>query len=385
MRFLFASCQNWTHGFWPAWAHAPSDDPDLIVHLGDYIYEGGFGGVNAVRLHNSPEIRTLEEYRNRYGLSKGDPALQAAHAACPWVVTWDDHEVNNNYAGLHPQFPRDAPEFPARRAAAYQAWWEHQPVRAGPPDGPNLPIFRTLDWGRLARFHVLDTRQHRSLQPCRNTPGDLSLDIGVSCAERTDPERTMLGFEQEQWLGRNLERSHATWDVLASAVVMTSMPLAGTIFNRDQWDGYPAARTRLFDQIRQAGVPNAVAISGDVHAFGVGELVDEGPDPTPVGTELVSGSISSNFDEDLVDIAEGLISLLPHARHIDARQRGYVRCDLTHDQLLARLQVAESVLTPDAPVFTDSTWTVTAGNPVAESTTSTAGTEPVGHHVPSGT
>lgn len=374
LRFLFASCQNFRNGFWPAWAHAPNDDPDLLVFLGDYIYEADFG--TAVREHNGPETQTLEDYRSRYGLYKGDPALQAIHATCPWVVTWDDHEVDDNYAGLVPQVPSEAAAFAARRAAAYQAWWEHQPVRTGPPRGPNLRIFRSLDWGRLARFHILDVRQHRSVQPCRNSEGDISLDLGGSCLERLAPERTMLGPEQERWLGRNLRRSHATWDVIASTVVLTSMPLAGAIFNRDQWDGYPAARTRLLDQIRAARVANALALSGDVHAFGVGELVDEGPDASPVATELVSGSISSEFPEELVDVAEELIGALPHVRHVVARRRGYVRCDLDREQLVARLQVAESVLTPDAPVATESTWTVTAGTPGAEPSGSLAAAAP---------
>jgi alkaline phosphatase D len=172
LRFLFGSCQNWQSGCWPLWAHAPADDPDLVLHLGDYIYEGPAGtGPSIVRPHNGPEIVTLDDYRNRYGLYKGDPALQGIHAACPWVVTWDDHEVENNYAGLTPQVVAEAPAFPARRAAAYQAWWEHMAVRLPAPTGPDLAIYRSLDWGRLARFHVLDTRQYRSDQPCGDGTG----------------------------------------------------------------------------------------------------------------------------------------------------------------------------------------------------------------------
>jgi alkaline phosphatase D len=358
LRFLFASCQNWQDGFWPTWAFAPQEDPDLVVHLGDYIYEGGVNPA-AVRQHNSVEITTLDAYRNRYGLYKGDPALQGIHAACPWVVTWDDHEVENNYAGLLPQVPAEAPAFAARRAAAYQAWWEHQPVRLPPPSGPDLRIYRTVDWGRLARFHVLDTRQYRSDQPCGTT------DFGPTCDARTAPERTLLGAEQETWLGRRLRKSKATWDVLANQVVATAMPLAGALYNLDQWDGYAAARARLLDLLTAAGTDNPVVITGDIHAAGVADLVGENPDATPGtvvrGTELVGTSISSGFDPSLAAIAEQLISALPHVRWADTRHRGYVRCDVDRQRLLARYQQVETVLQPEAPVTTGRSWVVEAG------------------------
>jgi alkaline phosphatase D len=355
-RFLFASCQSWTSGFYAAWQHAPDEDPDLVVHLGDYIYEGGIGG--GVRPHNSAEIFTIDDYRNRYGLYKGDPALQAAHAACPWVVTWDDHEVENNYAGLVPQVPADAPGFAARRAAAYQAWWEHQPVRLAPPTDENLRIYRAIDWGKLARFHVLDTRQYRSDQGCATE------DLGTDCPDRTDPSRTMLGVDQERWLGRSLRHSHAAFDVLANQLVMTSMPLAGVLFNHDQWDGYAPARTRLLDQIRAAGPgTNAVVITGDIHASGVGDLIDEGPGATPVGTELVGTSISSSFSSELAEVAEQLIRALPHVRWANTRQRGYVACDVSRSQLVARYRLVDTVAQPTSPLATATTWTVQAGHP----------------------
>jgi alkaline phosphatase D len=361
LRFLFGSCQNWQSGYWPLWAHAPAEDPDVVLHLGDYIYEGPAGtGPNTVRPHNGGETVTLDDYRNRYGLYRGDPALQGIHATCPWIVTWDDHEVENNYAGLTPQFVDEAPAFPARRAAAYQAWWEHMPVRMAPPTGPDLPIYRSFDWGRLARFHVLDTRQYRSDQPC----GD---GTGPTCDERTDPARTLLGATQEAWVGESLASSRATWDVLANQVVMTAMPLAGSLYNRDQWDGYAAARSRLLGQIRAGGAENAVVLTGDIHAAGVGDLVDENPDGSPgtdpVGTELVGGSISSRFDPALADIAEQLIAALPHIRYADTRRRGYMVCDATRAELVTRFQVVDSTATPTEPVYTAGTWTSLAGVP----------------------
>jgi alkaline phosphatase D len=358
LRFLFASCQNWQDGFWPTWAFAPQEDPDLVVYLGDYIYESGSNPA-AVRQHNSAEVTTLDAYRNRYGLYKGDPALQGIHAACPWVLTWDDHEVENNYAGLMPQVPAEAPGFVARRAAAYQAWWEHQPVRLPPPTGPDLRIYRAVDWGKLARFHVLDGRQYRADQACGSN------DIAPTCAERTVAGRTMLGAAQEAWLGRSLRRSRATWDVLANQTVMTAMPLGGPIFNVDQWDGYAAARARLFDQLTAARTDNPVVITGDIHAAGVGDLVGENSDGTPSarvrGTELVGTSISSGFPAELVDVAEQLIGGLPHVRWVDARHRGYVRCEVDRHRLRASYQQVPTVVEPDAPVTTGRAWVVEAG------------------------
>ena len=178
MRFAFASCQNWPAGYYTAHRALAAEDVDVVHFLGDYIYENGSQGP--VRPHNSPEITTLTAYRNRYALYRGDPDLQASHAAFPWIITWDDHEVENNYAGLNPQDPADAATFAARRAVAYQAWWEHQPVRLPAPTGPDLTIRRSFDWGDLARFAVVDGRQHRSDQACGDSLGPPCPDLALA-------------------------------------------------------------------------------------------------------------------------------------------------------------------------------------------------------------
>jgi alkaline phosphatase D len=155
--------------------------------------------------------------------------------------------------------------------------------------------------------------------------------------------------------------------VLANQIVMTSMPFAGSLYNPDQWDGYAAARTRALDLMAAGGVENAVVLTGDIHAAGVADLVDENPDGTPStvarGTELVGGSISSTFDAGLADVAEQLIMLLPHVRFADTHQRGYMVCDVTRTEMVTRYQVAESTLVPDSPVTTAGTWTTVAGTP----------------------
>ncbi len=143
-----------------------ADNPDLVVHLGDYIYEGGLGN-NGVRKHNSPEIITLSDYRNRHALYKTDPAIQKMHAHCPWITTWDDHEVDNNYANDVPEDKQPRTAFLERRSSAYQAYYEHMPLRISSlPHGSEMRLYRELSFGRLAQFHVLDTRQYRTDQPC---------------------------------------------------------------------------------------------------------------------------------------------------------------------------------------------------------------------------
>ncbi len=348
-RFGFASCQNWTDGYYPAHDHLAAEQLDLVFWLGDYIYEGGVG--SGVRPHNSDEPQTLDEYRNRYGLYKGDPALQSSHAAFPWVVIWDDHEVENNYAADRDQNGSDPSSFLVRRAAAYKAWWEHQPVRLAPPTGPDLRIYRRFAWGDLAAFFALDGRQYRSDQACGDVLGD--------CPERTDPARTMLGAAEQSWLTDGLGSSTAVWNVLANQVVMTGLPLGGA-YNLDQWDGYPAGRERLFEVLGRPEVGNPLVITGDIHASGIADLTS-GPDAPVVGTELVTTSISSDFDAGLADLAEIVIGALPWVRFVDTHHRGYVTVDLTRERAEATYRFVESALEPSSPAFVGTTYTIEAG------------------------
>ena len=352
VRFGFASCQNWTAGFYPAHHHLAAEDIDLVFFLGDYIYEGG--GTGPVRAHNSGEIETLEAYRNRYGLYKSDPNLQESHARCPWFVIWDDHEVDNNYADEHPENASPSPAFLARRAAAYRAWWEHMPVRLPAPDGPDLTIHRSFEWGGLASMYLLDGRQYRDDQAC----GDATLS--PPCPELEDPSRSMLGSAQEAWLIDTLRASSSTWNVLANQTVFSALPLVGN-FNMDQWDGYPASRQRILDVFAE-GVPNPVVITGDIHAAGVADITQDWNDPTKpvIGTELVGTSISSSFPPDLVEPAETVIAGLPWVKYVNARQRGYSVVDLNGERMEATYRVVDDVTDPDSGVSTAFVYTVDA-------------------------
>ncbi|MBA2626018.1 MAG: alkaline phosphatase D family protein [Acidimicrobiia bacterium] len=362
LRFAFASCQNWQDGFWTPYRHLAEEDLDLVVFLGDYIYESAVNPT-AARQHDGPELFDLAQYRNRYGLYKGDAGLQAVHAAAPWLVTWDDHEVDNNYADdLHED--GDPPEaFLKRRADAYRAWYEHTPVRLEPPSGPDLEMYRRVGFGDLATFHMLDERQYRSDQPC-NSP----IDAGPACAELDERERTMLGERQERWLLDGLARPAATWDVLANSVILAQVPIPlgeQEFFNFDQWDGYPPARRRLLDRLAERDGGNAVVITGDIHASGATDLLADFDDERSkvVGSELIGTSVSSEFDEALIEVFATAAEAAPWVTYYEARQRGYVRCEMTAEEMRADFRHVETTATRRSPIATVSSWAVEAGRP----------------------
>ena len=331
LRFGFVSCQNYASGYYPALAALAEEDCDLWLHLGDYIYENANGGP--ARSHGPDECITLAQYRNRYGLYKSDPDLQAAHHAAPVIPIWDDHEVDNNYDVV------DA----ARQAAGYRAWFEHQPVRLPAPTGASLEIYRRFSWGDLATFHMLDGRQYRDAPPCGGGLTD--------CPDRLGVDRTLLGLPQQTWLEDGLAASDAVWDVVGQQVVFAPLPFGGS-FNTDQWDGYPQQRDRVWSALKQR--PNPVIVTGDIHAAGVGGLHDTlGDVTTPrIGTELVGTSVSSSFDPDLVAIAEAIINALPYVEYANARDRGYTVVDLTRDALRATYRVVSTTESREAEVST---------------------------------
>ena len=259
-------------GFYAAHRDIAEAQLDALVFLGDYIYEGRahpVGQDEAIRSHNGAEPTDLAGYRDRYALYRTDADLQASHASTGWYVIWDDHEVENNYAGDHSPDPAiSEADFHARRAAAYQAWWEHQPVRLPPPTSADYQIYRSFALGPLGQLFLLDGRQYRSDQAC----GDRVLSLEPACPETFAPGRTMLGDAQERWLLDGLAATTATWNVIGNQTILSDLTLNGAVLNFDQWDGYPDARQRLLGGIDQANLTNVVTITGDIHAAGVADL-----------------------------------------------------------------------------------------------------------------
>ena len=294
-RFAFASCQHYEHGLFTALRHLADENVDLIVHLGDYIYEMSYG-ENLVRHHDAPEPLTLDEYRARYTMYRSDPNLIAAHASAPWVVTWDDHEVDNDYASDVAQDGQTVAELLLRRAAAYQAFYEFMPLRqASMPVGPDAQMYRRLRFGNLIEMDVLDTRQYRSDQPC----GDSG---GLSCAQHIAPEQSILGARQRDWLFEGLAATDARWNVLAQQVMVARLRRNNAdgdeTWSMDKWDGYPAERQAMLGVLAEVGTPNPIVLTGDIHSNYVADLHTDFDDlSSPIAaTELVGTSITSNGD-----------------------------------------------------------------------------------------
>ena len=351
LNFAVACCQNYEHGYYTAYRHMAAEDLDLVLHVGDYIYEGGVTD-GLPRRHNSGTAKTLDAYRNRYALYKLDPDLQAAHAAFPWAAVPDDHEVSNDYAGEHDAMDRASPEeFLRRRAAAYQAYYEHLPFRpAARPHGPDMGLYRTLRFGDLASIHLLDTRQYRSARVCGRK-------WEPRCAAAFDPGRTMLGPDQEAWLAEKLAAGGGRWSVLAQQVpvMQRRQPKDGVdLFHGDKWDGYVAARRRLLDTARGNNVDGLVVLSGDVHNNWAGQLKANFDDPgsQTLGNEFVATSISSNGDgEDATKGQRRIVDANPHIAFYNG-QRGYLRCLVRRDEWRTDFRVVPYVAKPGAPITT---------------------------------
>ncbi|MEP7338396.1 MAG: alkaline phosphatase D family protein [Acidobacteriota bacterium] len=359
MNFAFVSCQHYETGYYTAYKHLAADDLDLVVHLGDYIYEGA-PFKDRVRLHNSPEIKTLEAYRNRYALYKSDPLLQQAHAKFPWAVVWDDHEVDNNYAGLIAEDNAPKEEFAKRQAAAYHAYYEHMPLRRSVlRRDKSVEIYRRLNFGSLASFYMLDTRQYRTDQPC----GD---GVKLACPESLDPKATMMGSTQEQWLTRNMRQSRARWNIVAQQVMMGALdnaPGAEQKFPMDQWNGYAAARKRFLEFLHDAKPSNPVVLTGDIHTNWVNDLKPEfyRDDSPVVATEFVGTSVTSGGDgSDVRPTTATVLAENPHIKFFNA-QRGYVRCSIQPDRWQTDYRVLASVSKQDEPISTRASFVVENG------------------------
>jgi alkaline phosphatase D len=380
LRFAVVSCQDMQNGYWPAYLNLAAEDLDVVFHVGDYIYEGDPRSRFPDRNHLPPatpgldQLLTLDDYRNRHAQYKGDPALRAAHAASAWIAAWDDHETEDNYAGLidsqddtgaRHQTPE---EFASERAHGYQAYYEHMPIRAHlVPGSSSLRIYRRFDFGRLVRVNVLDTRQYRT-----NQPGDFPGDLGPEPFGRGNVTGTLTGAEQEQWLRDGLAGSHARWNVIAQQVMMsqTRFPnptqVPPTIFNLDQWDGYGPQRNALLRFLADARIANPVVLAGDIHSTWCNDLKLNFDDPTSptVGVEFVGTSISSDFPVAFDGpIKQANPILNPHVRYFDGLKHGYLRCDVGRDEWRTDVRVVDTIEVREAPVRTAASFVVEAGHP----------------------
>ncbi|ATW48034.1 alkaline phosphatase D family protein [Streptomyces peucetius] len=355
VRFGVVSCANWEAGWFSAYRHlAARSDLDAVLHLGDYIYEYATGGYPAkeyvVRQHEpGHEIVTLADYRLRHATYKTDPDLQALHAAHPLIAIWDDHELANDAwtGGAENHTPGAEGEWAARVAAAKQAYFEWMPVRAS-TEGT---VYRRLRFGRLADLHLLDLRSFRS-QQTRIGNGDVD-----------DPDRTLTGRAQLDWLKAGLAASDASWQLVGTSVMISpvafgslpahllepiaelvGLPKEGLAVNVDQWDGYTDDRRELLAHLTQRGIENTVFLTGDIHMAWANDVPVRAatyPLSPSAATEFVVTSVSSDNLDDLLHVAPGTVSLVAsaavraanrHVKWVDMDAHGYGVLDVTAER-----------------------------------------------------
>lgn len=368
LRMAMASCAHYENGYFTAYRAIADDEVDLVLHLGDYIYEGSDVGKqpkNSVRSFEGAEADSLAEYRVRHAQYKTDADLRAAHASAPWVVVFDDHEVDNNWAGEisqdHPEDSRKA--FRKRRAAAFRAFYENLPLRRSAlPDGSRMRLHRRVRWGRLATFHMLDCRQYRDDQPC---------DDGWSstCEERRDPKRQMLGKSQERWLFEGLANSETAWNFLGQQVAMAQHdrdPGPATEVPLDTWDGYTAARKRLMRKLAKHRQQNPIVLTGDSHINQAAELHVRADDvDSPRATvELCVTSVTSGGDGEPSEYRTDAFDAENPAVKFWDYHRGYVRSRVMTDHTLNEFRTVPYVSRRGASASTLAAFAVESGSPV---------------------
>jgi alkaline phosphatase D len=368
LRVALASCQHYEQGWYSAYREIAERDLDFVLFVGDYTYEDDVPASQKIRNHVGPVPTNLPSYRMRYALYKQDPHLQAAHARHPWIVTLDDHDVQNDYAGVHSAYGMSTPAFLQMRAAAYKAYFEHLPLSPSQlPMGANMRIQDRFVWGNLADLFVVDTRQFRSAHACPVSPSkQTGRLLWNECAELDQPTRTMLGMPQEQWLHTELRQSQRTWKLIAQTTQMSPYTLpsvTGRAPYTDGWDGYPQARTRLMSAIHEGHVSNVVCLGGDVHRNVAAPLRLKPADmQSPVvASEFVATSITSRG---LGSFGDWLIKKFnPDLLHMRSDERGYAFLEVTPQQMRCEFRTTPHPVQRDATLRTQATFVVEAGVP----------------------
>lgn len=373
-RIAYASCQHYELGYFSVYQDMIQSNPDLVMFLGDYIYEYP-SGKTRVRSVSGSWCLSLEDYRQRYALYKADKDLQDIHAACPWILTWDDHEVQNDYAGTKMGSQGPNTDFAKRRAAAYQAYYEHMPIRAatlisgieGLQRGEELRLYEHYQIGSLVGITMLDCRQYRDPQVCNpgNQTGSSSLDP-KGCSELNEEGRTLLGKAQESWLDQQLKhKDKSVWNVIGQSTlfgprIAVANDGSTRIWN-DGWDGYPAARKRLISQVINNKTANLVVFGGDVHENWVGHIKEDydSPSSRDIGVEFCGASIVS-YDGHPKLVAHRI----KHNRHLiygDAEGKGYGLATISRDQIVVTLRISENVREKKSPATTLASFRVKSG------------------------
>jgi alkaline phosphatase D len=367
LRIALGSCQHYEQGRFAAQREIAQRDLDFVLFVGDYIYESSNASYR-LRPHEAEPPTTLDGYRARHATYKLDADLAAAHAAHPWLMVWDDHEVQNDYAGDMSAKGMDAQAFLRLRAAAYKAYFEHMPVSPAqaPADGA-MRMHDHFTWGRLAELWTLDGRQYRSVQACGSPAGSAGGRLRLrACDELGDPARSVFGAAQERWLADGLTASERTWKLLGQGTQMSpwgvDMPFSRARYT-DGWDGYPAARERLLQMAAQARVGNLVSLGGDVHRHVAANLRVQGNEPgSPiVGSEFITTSLTTRgLPEPAMQAIRASNPDLLHAR---SDERGYTVLEITPKTLACEFRATAFPVADAAALHTQARFVVESGRP----------------------
>jgi alkaline phosphatase D len=376
LKIAFASCQHYELGYFNAYPHVVAEKPDVLLFLGDYIYEYA-PGKKGVRTVEGSWCLTLADYRKRYATYKQEKELQEVHACCPWLVTWDDHEVQNDYAGTQEGSMGPSTNFLKRRAAAYQAYYEHMPLKAsvltegiaGLDKGAEMRIYDNYKFGSLLSLSMLDTRQYRSPQACtpNGKTGSGVLDP-KSCELLSDQSRSMLGLQQEQWLEKQLQdgKDHA-WNLIGQSTLFGQILLSyadGPKIWNDGWDGYPVTRSRITQQLVKHKVPNPVILGGDVHESWVGYVKEDygSPASKAVGVEFCGASISS-YEGRNTSVRQ---KRNPHFVFSEGLRMGYTVMEFNKNELNVAIRAVKDHRQKTSEIETLAKFRVPAGAPKIE-------------------
>lgn len=350
LRLALTSCQHWEQGWFTAYRDMIANGVEAVLQVGDYIYERSFGKGPDIRSFGAPDPVTLGDYRARHALYRSDPDLSAAHAAMPFLVSWDDHEVENDYFADRAGYTGDPKSFVDRRAAAYRAYFEHMPLRPSAlHPGGEVRLYRSSFWGDLAAVHVLDTRQYRTPSACV-AEGKTADGPIARCARPGSDHGSMLGHEQETWFRQATATRSARWSLVTQQTLFSRLVLpdgADSLYPQF-WDGYAAARTRLLDALGAAHTRNAVILGGDVHSFWINDVKRDftRPESATVATEIVTSCLASRSGpEALFGPAPDLNA---HVRFRDNKHAGYVLLDIQTDRIEGAMRAVSDLADPRA-------------------------------------
>lgn len=374
VKIVFFSCQDWQAGYYNAHRAIAAEDADLVMCLGDYIYERNFYDgprKDTLGANHDGEVETLDEYRQKYRMYKADPDLRAMHAQHSYVGIWDDHEVEDNYAGSNPGAATLDVRVPflQRQRNAYRAFYEYMPFEPlfGKPD-IGRDLYRRMRVGANAELFLLDSRQFRGDQPCDD-------QLFVPCPSAENDPRGFLGDRQKAWLKQHLRSSGATWKLIGNQVMIMALDTAlGAQVNKDSWDGYGAERRDLLGYVKDSGIADVSFLTGDIHTFFAGNVGVNGRGPDSVATEFVGGSITSLgipetvaattgvplTPEQTALITDNLTTVNPHLKYEQQTARGYGIAEVSRDALNVTFKAVDA-LHKNAPARTIGRFQVSSG------------------------